>query len=70
MGRPCVFRHKAGGMRVHGVITKIGRKRFEEHRRALSKLSGITHPSDADVVEYLARGEAATRDYLAKQFTA
>lgn len=70
IGRPCVFRDKAGGDRVQGEITRAGSVRFEAHRRALGKLAPhVKHPSDADVIEYLAIGEAATRDYITRHAT-
>lgn len=65
MGRPCVFRNKENGARVHGVIRKVGAQKFEEHRRRLAKLAPhVANPSDADVIEYLAIGEAATIAYI------
>lgn len=66
MGRPCVFRNKTGGARVHGVITKIGATKFELARTRLARLAPhVKHPSDADVIEYLTIGEEATRVYIA-----
>lgn len=66
-GRASIFRDKKGGDRVQGVITPVGSTRFELARIALAKLAGREreHVSDADVIEYLARGEKNTRDYLA-----
>lgn len=62
-----IFRGKRGGDRLQGVITPIGSKRFEEARRKLAKLAAREpeEVSDADTIEFLARGEANTRDYLA-----
>lgn len=67
MGRPCVFRDKDGGTRVHGVIRATGALKFETARARLAKLAPhVKHPSDADVIEYLAIGEEATRAYIAR----
>jgi len=68
MGRPSLFRDKRGGSRIQGVITKIGAERFELHRARLATIAKRDQKliSDADVIEYLARGEVATRDYLAR----
>lgn len=66
-GRASLFRGKQGGMRVQGNLTKIGGQCFEQARGRLKKLyrSVIgTNPktvSDADTIEYLARGEDDTR---------
>jgi len=65
-GRPSIFRNKEGGARVHGVLTPIGSRRFEQARLRLARLA-VRDPeqiSDADVVEFLARGDEATRRYL------
>lgn len=61
-GRPSIFRNKTGGSRVQGVITARGSVRFEQARRRLAKLASreIEHISDADVIEYLARGDSET----------
>lgn len=65
MGRPCVFRDKDGGDRVQGFITKTGAEKFERARRQLAELAiWVRAPSDADVIEYLARGEENTRAYI------
>ena len=65
-GQVSIFRNKSGGDRVQGHITPAGSARFEAARSRLAKLAGRDreHVSDADVIEYLARGEAATRAYL------
>jgi hypothetical protein len=65
MGRNSIFRDKTGG-RVNGVLTARGSVRFELHRKQLAKLAGrdAEQVSDADVVEYMARGELETRKYL------
>jgi hypothetical protein len=69
-GRVSIFRDKADGVRVQGVLTKKGGKAFERRRAELAKLHyhmmGVrpTVISDADVIEFLARGEWETRGYL------
>lgn len=66
MGRDSIFREKDGGDRYQGIVTKAGAQAFERARARLAKLADrkVDHVSDADVIEYLARGEANTRDYL------
>lgn len=66
MGRPSIFRDKEGGQRVQALISKRGGKQFELARRCLAVLAKREpkHVSDADVVEYLARGEEETRLYI------
>lgn len=65
-GRESIFRGKANGVRIQGVLTKAGGVAFEQSRKALGKVyeleTGRKPPriSDAEVVEYLARGEAET----------
>lgn len=72
MGRHSIFRGKEGGYRVQAIITKQGGQRFEKARKALASLYSEvmgTRPatvSDADVVEYMARGVDGTREYLEK----
>lgn len=67
-GQPSIFRNKQGGDRVQGNITPIGSRRFEQARARLGRLAGweCERVSDADVIEYLARGEADTVAYIAK----
>lgn len=65
MGRPCVFRDKENGQHVHGLIRKVGAQAFERARAELAKLAPhVKNPSDADVIEYLAIGKAATKAYI------
>lgn len=70
MGRPSIFRGKQGGRYVQAIITKTGGVEFERARLRLSQLvlrvKGVTPASisDADTVEYLARGDDNTRAYL------
>lgn len=65
-GRKSIFRGKKGGMRVQGIITKIGAAKFREARARLANLVDwkVRDVSKADVIEYLARGHDATVDYL------
>lgn len=67
MGRQSVFRGKKGGQRIQGLVTRRGGECFEGARRDLARLTQRepTQISDADVIEFLARGTANTRDYLA-----
>ena len=57
-GRASLFRGKKGGARVQGVITRDGARAFERRRRDLATLvrRKAADISDADVIEYLARG--------------
>jgi len=67
MGRPSVFRDKQGGARVQGMLTKQGIVAFNLRRKELAKLMSreAKQITEADVIEWLARGDANTRDYLA-----
>lgn len=58
-----MFRGKRGGMRVQGVLTPFGGQAFEKARKKLARLVKRTPDkvSDADVIEYLARGEFETK---------
>lgn len=69
MGRPSIFRDKVGGQRVQAIISKTGASRFEAARKRLAKLAKWKPDqiSDADVVEFLARGEADTVAYMQGQ---
>lgn len=72
MGRASIFRDKADGIRVQGIITKQGGKDFEVARENLRELyervigEAPTAVSDADVIEYMARGWEQTKLYLVK----
>lgn len=67
-GRRAIFPGKmaAGADRVQGVLSPIGSKAFEQARARLAKLTAREpeQVSDADTIEYLARGETATRRFL------
>jgi hypothetical protein len=65
-GRASIFRNKEGGARVQGTLTPAGSIRFERARKTLARLAAreVEQVSDADVVEFLARGEADTIAYL------
>lgn len=69
-GRASIFRGKGDGVRVQGLLTRAGGKALDKRRRELAgivkEVTG-TRPdsiSDADVIEYLARGTAATWEAL------
>jgi hypothetical protein len=51
---------------VQGWLSLTGSEKFEEARARLGVLSKwpVDRVSDADVIEYLARGENDTRAYL------
>jgi hypothetical protein len=68
IGRASVFREKEGGRRYQGIVTKVGAQCFERKRAELAMICGrpVKRISDADVFEFMARGEANTRAYLAK----
>lgn len=65
-GRPSIFRDKKGGSRFQGVLTPAGSRRFELARVRLAKLVSRDpeQVSDADVVEFLARGDKDSKAYL------
>ncbi len=75
MGRWSIFPvfPKTSGVRVQGVLTKEGGREFEKQRRALEQLClqimgrAPRRISDADTVEFLARGRSQTRLYLIMQ---
>lgn len=64
--RRVIFGDKSGGSRYQGCVTKIGSVRFEAARARLAKLAcrDVALTSDGDTFEYLARGDAETREYL------
>lgn len=69
-GRASIFRGKLkAGTRVQGILSPAGAESFEAARVRLARLAAreVTAVSDADVIEYLARGERATRAALAPQ---
>ena len=70
-GRDSIFRDKAGGDRYQGIVTKTGAQRFEAARSRLAKLANRDpeRVSDADTIEYLARGDAETVVYLSARET-
>lgn len=65
MGRPTIFVGRKT-KHVHGRITEPGDVKFEEARARLAKLVGLPvgKVSDGNTVEFLSRGEKATRAYL------
>lgn len=66
MGRPAIFVPKDGGKAYHILaLTRQGRRMFEDARRRLKMLAKWKgRVSDADTVEFILRGEAATIEYL------
>lgn len=71
-GWASLFRNKikSSQYRVQGLLTPMGRKHFEAQRtelKRLARVNGLTvkNASDADVIEYLARGEDNTVEYWA-----
>lgn len=74
MGRPAVFRDKVKDVahRVVGFLSVEGRAAFERERKRLGMLyqeimGREISVSDADTIEYLARGASKTRTYLNAQ---
>jgi len=63
LGRPSVFLNK-NGRYVNGTLTKTGTELFDAAHRQLIKLTGKPKVSQADVIEFLARGEENTLKYL------
>lgn len=61
-----LFPGKAGGTRVQGILTPVGTRRFELARERLAHLVNKDPEkiSDAETIEYLARGEEETRKVL------
>lgn len=73
-GRPAVFRDKVKDVehRVVGFLSVEGRKCFERERRRLTLMyqeivGREIAVSDADTIEFLARGAAETRSYLKRE---
>lgn len=70
MGRESIFRGKVPDNRVQGQLTPKGQQAFDVAREQLLRLyhSVMGHKpstvSDADTIEFLARGPAETRVYL------
>ena len=67
-GRRAIFPGKSspGADRVQGVLSPVGSKAFEQARARLAAMTQREpeQVSDADTIEYLARGENATRKLL------
>ena len=69
-GRRSMFRGKKGGKRLTLLMTKTGGRFFNARRKELAQFHhAVTgrhfkHPSDADVVEFMARGLWNTETYL------
>lgn len=64
-GRPTIFGPRDGDT-VHGRLSKYSTKRFEQARRELARIAGweAEQVSDSDTLEFLARGETSTREFL------
>lgn len=73
MGRASIFRDKVNGVRIQAIITQVGGQQFEQARKGLARLCAMVQGeapaviSDADVVEYLARGPKDTLKYLRRK---
>lgn len=65
MARPAIF-SEPKIVRIQGVISKPGSVKFEQARKTLAKLVGWvpSRVSDADTIEFLARGRQETLKYL------
>ena len=68
-GRVVIFRDKVDGSRYQGVVTPVGAVAFEAARERLARLAKLkpTAVSDGDCIEFLARGEVETINYLERQ---
>lgn len=71
MGRPSIFEGKVDGKRVQAIITQTGGRDLDKRRVILDGLYAkvMQEPlgravTDAEVVEFLARGEKDTIQYL------
>lgn len=66
-GRLSIF--AKDGPKVQGIISVPGGHKFERARKRLAELAGWQDRtvSDADTIEFLARGEADTVAYLRKR---
>lgn len=69
LGRPSLFTPKDGGKAHHILaLTAEGERLFDVARAKLKKLAAWPgNVSDADVTEFLVRGEAKTIAYLKKR---
>ncbi len=66
MGRPTLFEKNGKGYRKQGYISHQGDVCFEAWRDRIADLMQRDRKliSDADVIEFLARGEQESRRYL------
>ncbi len=64
-GRPSLFRNKDRLRRRTGYLSKDGHTRFDAAKRRIAGIVkwAVADISDSDVVEFLARGEAASVAY-------
>lgn len=66
MAQPSIFIDKVA--RVQGELSKPGSRKFEQHRRWLTKAAQWPKPaSDGDTIESLARGKYGTLQYLKRR---
>ncbi len=65
-GRRCIFKKRSDGRRIQAVLSEVGEAAFETARTRLAVLAkrNVKLVSDADTVEFLARGESSTKAYL------
>lgn len=65
LGRVALFRNKSE--RVQGLITKTGAAKMRQAKARIVKLTGTSMVvSDADAIEFLARGEKESLEYWRK----
>lgn len=64
-GRPCLFPHKDRRRPRAGYLSKEGHKAFDAAKRRIAQIVHwkVESISDSDVVEFNARGEAASIAY-------
>ena len=68
-----MFGSKVDGVRVQGVLTRAGWDAFERMRgdcaRFFERVTGrsFEHPSDAEVIEFMALGARASRERLTQR---
>ncbi len=67
MARLAIFQRKVGGLKVNVYVSRLGAEGFEAARARLATLAKwpVESVGNADVVEFLSRGEKATKAHLA-----
>jgi hypothetical protein len=65
-GRPTIFRSPGEKVRYQGLVSAVGAQLFEKARARVALLvkTNTDAVSDGAVMEYLARGDRASRAYL------